>query len=395
MSVISSVTYLAIFRSTHKTKMMEESTTKTKIFFIDNLRVLMTVLVILHHTVITYGGPGGWYFTDPTTNKPALIIMTLFVATNQAFFMGFFFFLSALFTESSYNKKGTAKFIADRLKRLGIPLLFYSFILGPIMNYLVYRYGLHKDASFMQYIGGYDNWIDPGVMWFVAALLLFTGICILLKQFNKNKKYNQYALPGNRTILIFAIALGVISYLVRIVFPVGWVLHPVGFQLAHFPQYSCMFLLGIMASRNGWMNYIGYSTGKRWLIVALVLVFVVFPLMFILINSPIDTFQGHGTWQSFFAAIWEQLTGVSIMVALSGIAKHKWNYTTPLLQKMSRAAFAAYIFHPLIVITISLSLLQWHVDPAIKLLIAAPCAVLFSFCFAWVITKLPVAKNIV
>jgi acyltransferase-like protein len=374
---------------------MQTRAASTKIYYIDNLRVLMTMLVILHHTLISFGAPGGWYFTDATSNKPALIVMTLLVATNQSFFMGFFFFLAAFFTEPSYNKKGASKFMADRLKRLGIPLLFYSFILGPIMNFLVYRYGLHKQATFLQYLGGYDDWIDFGVLWFVAALLLFSCIYVMLKKANKNKLHKQIAFPSNRQILVFAIALGVVSYLVRIVFPVGWVLHPLGFQLAHFAQYISLFVLGVVAYRNKWMDNISYPTGKRWLVTALVMVLLVFPLMFILINSPLDTFQGNGTWQSFTAAVWEQLTGISIIIALSGIARQRWNYTTGLLQHMSRAAFATYIFHPLIVIATTLVLLNWPVDPAIKAIIAVPCNISIAFCLGWLITRLPVAKNIV
>src|SRR5690349_12869922 len=147
---------------------MQPVSSPAKINYINNLRVLLTILVILHHTSITYGAPGGWYFYDITANETALIIMTLFVAVNQSIFMGFFFFLSALFTESSYLKKGAAKFIADRLKRLGLPLLFYSFIFSPVLNFLIYRVGYGKQASFMQYLKGYNRWVDPGVMWFVA-----------------------------------------------------------------------------------------------------------------------------------------------------------------------------------------------------------------------------------
>ncbi len=374
---------------------MQVKTASAKIYYIDNLRVLMTMLVIMHHTLISFGAPGGWYFTDATTSKPALIIMTLLVATNQSFFMGFFFFLAAFFTEPSYNKKGASTFITDRLKRLGIPLLFYSFILSPVMNFIVYKYGLHKEATFLQYLGGYDDWIDFGVLWFVAALLLLTLVYVIQRRENKKILPTQKSFPTGKQVFVFAVALGIISYVVRIFFPVGWTLHPLGFQLAHFPQYISLFVLGIIAYRNEWMNKISYHTGKRWLVIALIMALVVFPLMFILINSPIDTFQGKGTWQSFVAAMWEQLTGISIIVALSGIAKQRWNYTTALLQRMSRAAFATYIFHPLIVIILTIALLSWQVDPAIKALIAVPCNITISFLLGWFVTKMPVAKNIV
>lgn len=374
---------------------MQSNTTKTKIFYIDNLRVLLTILVILHHTFISYGAPGGWYFTDKTTNEAALIFMTLFVATNQAFFMGFFFFLSALFSEPSYNKKGSTKFMADRLKRLGIPLLFYSFILSPLLNFLIYKFGYNKPATFIQYIKGYDDWIDPGVLWFVAALLLFTFIYFLIKKFKAKTADKTYSFPSNKKIFLFAFTFGVVSFVVRIFFPVGWVLHPVGFQFAHFTQYIAMFIIGLAAYRSNWLDKVNFKQGKQCLVIALILIFVVFPTIFILAKSSLDKFQGNGTWQSFTAALWEQLTGIAIMVAITAFAKYKWNYTTPLLQSMSRAAFATYIFHPLFVISICLLLKPLNIDPAFKLVIAAPIAVIASFSFAFLIVKIPVIKDIV
>src|SRR6202012_5995238 len=113
--------------------------------------------------------------------------MVLFVSVNQSFFMGFFFFLSAYFTGPSYDKKGPSRFIKDRLVRLGIPLVFYSFVLGPFMNYLVYYFGYDHHISFSQFLSGYNDWIDFGVLWFVAALLLFTLIYVAWRQIITNQ----------------------------------------------------------------------------------------------------------------------------------------------------------------------------------------------------------------
>lgn len=220
---------------------MQTQTKKDKIHYIDNLRVLMTVLVVLHHTVICYGGPGSWYYMDKTTNEGALIAMTVFVATNQAFFMGFFFFLSALFTETSYLKKGQRQFVTDRLKRLGIPVLFYSFVLSPVLNFLIYKFGDKGQATFIQYLSGYDDWLDPGVLWFVLALLLFTLLYVAFTPARKKPKPALRSFPSNTAILFFALGLGIISYLVRIIFPIGWVLHPSAFSLHTFRNtYLCL-----------------------------------------------------------------------------------------------------------------------------------------------------------
>ena len=214
-----------------------------KIYYLDHVKVLLTVLVILHHSFITYGGPGGWYYRQPTTSQAALIPMTMFVSTNQAFFMGLFFLLSAYFIEPSLRRKGTRVYLMDRMKRLGIPLVFYSLVFSPILNFMIYKFGEKQPGSFWQYVSGFNDWIDFGVLWFVAALLLFTLIFVLL--------YNL-KLTGNRAIsqlktgkvLLFAALLGLITFLVRLEFPVGWVLHPLGFQFGHFTQYIAILWQG-------------------------------------------------------------------------------------------------------------------------------------------------------
>ncbi len=236
---------------------------KHKIVYIDRLKVILTVLVVLHHSFVTYGAPGGWYYLQKSTLTGALAPMTMFVSVNQSFFMGMFFFLSAYFIGPSYDKKGPVKFVTDRLLRLGLPLVFYSLLLGPVMNYMVYYFGKGHHIAFLQYLSGYDDWIDFGVLWFVAALLLFTLIYVLVRVLFKNISLKALPAPNAGTIILFAASVGVISFLVRQVFPVGWTLKPVGFQLGHFSQYIAMFILGLVASKSNWLNTISDETGKR------------------------------------------------------------------------------------------------------------------------------------
>src|ERR1035438_55666 len=235
-----------------------------KIFYIDNLRVGLITLVVLHHCLITYGAEGGWYYAQKTTQIGAVIPMVILVTINQSFFMGFFFFLSAYFIPGSYNKKGAARFVKDRFLRLGISLVFYSLILSPVLIYLVYYFGEGRHIAFMQFLTGFHDWIDFGVLWFVAALLLFTLIYVLWRIVSKKYKSKYFTASSLRMILWFAVGVGIISFLVRIVFPIGWILNPVGFQLAYFSQYVALFLLGLAASKNNWLDALPYNKGKRF-----------------------------------------------------------------------------------------------------------------------------------
>ena len=371
---------------------------KEKIYYIDNLRVLLIVLVVLHHSFITYGAPGGWYYKEPTIHQAALSPMTFFVTINQSFFMGFFFFLSALFIESSIEKKGIGRFVTDRLKRLGIPLIFYSLVISPVLNWYVERYGYDKRISFGQYLSGYHHWVDFGVLWFVAALMLFTFIYILIRPLIRFNPEKLRPVPGNTAILLFAFSIGIISYLVRIIFPVGWILKPVGFQLAYFSQYIAMFILGIVAARNHWLHELNIKKVKPFLRLARLMIFVGLPLMYVIkivTGCSIESFSGAGTYQSLINATWEQITGFSIAVALLGYGKEKWNSQSMLLKNMSRSAYAVYIFHPLVLVSVALLFRSLTIDPAFKLLFVAPLAVVASFFIGSLLVKLPGVKNII
>src|SRR5574340_1541995 len=127
---------------------------KDRLLFIDNLRILLIILVVLHHLAITYGALGAWYYKEGQPDMIATILFSLFVAINQSFFMGFFFMISGYFTPGSYDKKGAWHFFKDRSIRLGIPLLFYIVFIDPLINYVL---ALSKGftGSFQGFLGLY------------------------------------------------------------------------------------------------------------------------------------------------------------------------------------------------------------------------------------------------
>ncbi|WP_031529912.1 acyltransferase family protein [Dyadobacter crusticola] len=370
---------------------------KSKILYIDNLKVLLTAVVIVHHALVTYGAPGGWYYYEKSELEAAVIPMTMVVSVDQSFFMGFFFFLSALFIPASLKRKGTAVFIKDRFFRLGIPLIFYSFVQATIMNYLVYRYGGEHKISFMQFLSGYDGWINVGVLWFVVALLLFT-LCYVAWTIFAKQDLKQYQLPSIKQTLVFAFMLGLTTFLIRTIFPVGWVLEPVGFQLGHFPQYIAAFIFGLVAAQAKWIEQVDQQRYQRLRVFILGMIVIAFPLIFslkIVFGQPLEWFVGGWHIAAFLYACWEQILGISIMAALLAFGKKKLNTSSDFMKKMSRCAFAVYILHPFMLVVSSLALKSWAVDPAIKLLFVAPLAVLSTFLLGRLIQKIPGVNKVV
>lgn len=369
-----------------------------KIFYVNNIKVILTVLVVLHHAAVTYGAPGSWYFHQKTHAIAELFPLTVFVATNQSFFMGFFFFLSALFVRSSYERKGRSKFILDRLKRLGIPLVFYSIILSPVLNYIAEHFGEGEHGSFPEYMSGYHHWIDFGVLWFAAALLIFNLLYVLAVSFFRFPEATTAAFPSNRSLLIWAVGLGLVSFLVRLVFPVGWTLRPLGFQLGDFPQYILLFVAGLLAHNNRWLEQTTLQQGKQMALGARLMVGIVLPLIFVaalFLKIPNDHFSGGFHITSAVYALWEMVTGIMIITAFLCIGKSKLNLNSAFLNQLSQDSFGVYIFHPLFLISLSVAIRSWEIDPGLKFLLVGPLAVVTTFGFVFLIKKIPVVRSVI
>ncbi|TDE15241.1 acyltransferase family protein [Dyadobacter psychrotolerans] len=368
-----------------------------KIVYIDNLKVLLTALVIVHHALVTYGAPGGWYYYEKTELAGAVIPMTMTVSVNQSFFMGFFFFLSALFIPASLKRKGATAFMKDRLFRLGIPLIFYSFVQATVMNFLVYRYAENHNITFVQFLAGYDGWINVGVLWFVLALLLFSACYVGWTKIMKNN-VKALRLPSLKQVILFAVVLGLVTFLVRTVFPVGWVLEPLGFQLGHFPQYITVFIFGLIAAENKWIGQIDQQHYRKLNIFILCMTLIGFPAIYsfkAVLGQPLDWFVGGWHIAAFVYACWEQIIGIAIMAALLAFGKKRLNTCSEFMSKMARCAFAVYILHPLVLVVLSVLFESLAVDPAVKFLIVAPLGVILTFLLGNVVVKIPGVNKVV
>ena len=106
-----------------------------RIVYLDNLKTMLTVQVMVHHTLGCFSDQGG--FVNVGCKFTLFnIIAALIMAADDAFFMSLFFFIAGYFTPSSYRRKGARNFLLDRLARLGVPFAVYALLLGPRMESL-------------------------------------------------------------------------------------------------------------------------------------------------------------------------------------------------------------------------------------------------------------------
>jgi hypothetical protein len=232
-----------------------KATENPKLYFIDNIKIFLTLLVVNQHSAQAFSGIG-YILVESAPNHFNTIMSTL-CNLNEAYFMAVFFLLSGYFVPSSLDRKGLRTFIKDKLMRLGLPAIMWFFGLGPLMIFLMnWAFGL---ASTYQW--------NPteGPAWFIIYLLAFSIMYALSAQCCRCPRWVR--LPGTCGLLALGLVLGVVQFALSTYFIPGgkyqvFLLNP---YFAQTPFYLAFFAAGIAAKRNDWLAKLaGFSSCSLW-----------------------------------------------------------------------------------------------------------------------------------
>jgi glucan biosynthesis protein C len=376
---------------------------KTRLYFIDNIRWLMVIFVVLMHINVTYSSMGRWYYKEPGNFSliPG-ILFGMYGSFTQAFFMGFLFLIAGYFVPGSIEKKGSSIFIKRRLFRLGIPTLIYMLILHPVTMILLDSF-MHflpeiSPAAYGRYIASFEFLKQSGPMWFALALLIFTIIYTLFRiPFRKiitgknNVKKNEVT---HLNIFVLAMCISIITFIVRVAYPIGGAVW--NMQIGFFTQYVIFFYIGTLAFRYDLFLKLPYNTAMRWFKIVL---FAGIPFWLIIMKfsgPPGDKnlFIGGLTWQSAAFAFWESFFCVGICAGLLVLFRDNYNSQGSFTKFLSDNAFGVYVFHTPILVLISLIMKSVETYPLLKWLINAAFTLPVSFCLVYLMRKLPGMKKL-
>ncbi len=152
--------------------------TAARIVALDRARTFITLLVLLHHSVVNYTHFG-------SGDKAHWLGFDLVVLFNDSFFMACMFLISGLFVHQSLTDRGPSNFIANRAWRLGVPYLVSIFVVMPLAYYPTFlRYHLPGTTDFNYFhFWWHTLTIGPwpsGPAWFIWVLLAFDAVAALV-----------------------------------------------------------------------------------------------------------------------------------------------------------------------------------------------------------------------
>ena len=377
-----------------------------RMFFIDNMRIILIILVIVGHMAITYGAPiGDWYYHEVGEVSTIFSILTiLLLGIGASFLLGLFFMIAGYFSPGQLKRKGVKKFIIDRLVRLGIPLLVYALIINPLVTYWAAGHGGYV-GSLIQYVKNHPSELQNasvGPLWFVEALLVFSLTYAILYSLNLRKDHSlrdhtSVSIPKKSSIVLFSFSLGLVTFLVRIWMPFGRMWEPAHQEPAHLPQYVAMFFVGIVAYRNKWLEAFPSQQARIWGWVSLFLI-PCFPALAIAAGALEGEFSqdiaGGFTWLSLGYSMWEAFIGVALVISTLIWFRNRLNHQGSFMRKMAGSAYGVYVLHPLIIVPLTLALSGLQMNLNLKFVLFTPVAVILCFLVAFLFRKLPLIKHI-
>jgi fucose 4-O-acetylase-like acetyltransferase len=386
---------------------------RPRLLYVDNLRTLLIVMVILWHMAVTYGAPGFWPYRESRADGLTALVFTLFSAINGPYVLGFFFLIAGYFTPGAYDRKGPGRFLAARMTRLGIPLLIYVFLIDPLIYYAIQVSEWGRTGSLRTFwrlwrahISSYRQY-GPGVgpMWFVELMLIFIvayglGRLVVGAVTGSSRNVDQsgsIGVPSNTTMGIFALSLGVIIFVMRIWLPIDSYFEPLGLPVAYVPQYIALFFVGVVAYRGDWFQTIPVAAAKVWLRIVLFLILVLFPILFALsgaLQGNTDAVAGGLTWQSFAYSIWEEFICVGFIIVLLVWFRQRFNRQGALAKAMSDSTFAVYFVHAPVLVLLALSLRALSLYPLLKWVLVSPVAIALCFVIAYLLKRLPLVRRV-
>jgi len=366
-----------------------------RIYFLDNLRAFVIVLVVVLHGSMTYMAyaPPWWYVLDSQNS----LFFTILVLLVDIPIMQIMFFVAGYFAMPSLVKRGSAKFVKDKFTRVGAPWLVGALFLAPPTAYMIY-YTRAVPMSFLQFWAS-DFWTvayQQSVYWFLGILFFFFIILGLVYNISGRLQMakRQVSRPSWRLFISFWAIMSLGMVLMNQFFPIDtWYTraYVLVFQPLRIPLYIGYFGLGIYAHLNGWFSAEGYRPrllpwAGVWLISGLL---YLGNRLFVMPASPEPTpiiQMAHAILFNGFC--------LSSLMAGAALFQQRINEAGPFWSSLAANSYGIYYIHPLILYPLA----YLFVPVTLPLFIKAPLVILLGIFLSWavsalVLTRVPVVRR--
>ena len=375
-----------------------------RLYYLDNLKVLLAILIVTVHVALAYAPDIWWFFKGGPENSDLLIYYQIV----NPIAMALFFLLSAYFLPYSYDRKGGRVFLKERLKRIGIPFILGVFLIIIPLHFLYHTQ--FRDCgynSIWEYtvtmffgIGGdpgmcHDPWLTvwPDLkvahLWFLQHLIIYAVVYTIIRAIMRRSqiKFPKMSVPKTYQIMLFIIGMSLVTFAVRVSYPLDYwdgFLGAIQVEYANVPKYIVFFIIGIVAYRAKWIEQFPTFHGFGWLTVGVILF-----LGSLLAQEQLSFILAPGglNWSSFLWSLWDCSMCTSLAIGLLVLFREVLNKSGTILRMMSANTYGVYIFHVPIVALIQYVIAFLELPFALTVILEMVIGVILSFSVSFFIRQ--------
>jgi peptidoglycan/LPS O-acetylase OafA/YrhL len=348
----------------------EKQTAKgNRIHWMDNLRTIIILLVVLYHAAGVYSltFQSFWLVADPTYSD----VLGIFNVVLDATVMPAIFFISGYLIPMSLRDKSGWAFLKSRFKRLMIPWGIAVLTLMPLYKVIfLYSRGLPQEHWTTYFHFSPGNITSQNWLWFLPVLFSFNILYVLLSKLNI--KLPNLSL---KTAVIGTLVIGFV-YSVVIGMIVGfrhWIKTPlIDFETEKLLPYFLIFLLGALCFRQKTFEvkpkkqtmYIVVSS-IAWIPITVHIFSRVFWVLAMgTLGGIVSPFVDRLIWWLGF--------DLSVLCMVYLMVQSFWRYldrTGWVWNELNRNSYGVYIIHVIVVGIIALPLLNVTLPAMLKWLV--------------------------
>jgi peptidoglycan/LPS O-acetylase OafA/YrhL len=158
-------------------------------------------------------------------------------------------------------------------------------------------------------------------------------------------------------------------------------------------MYIFLFIVGIRAKPRNWLAQLKWKNAWPWVVTAL----VVWPSLFIgwKLGSGKVNFDTGFSWGAFLYAFWEPFVAWGLIAAWLLVFRRYQNKPSAFWEWLGRRAYAVYIIHPPVLVSIALLLHGWIAPALAKFGVVGLLACIATWLIADPLVRLPGVRSVV
>jgi hypothetical protein len=354
-----------------------------RLVYLDNLKVVLVVGVIVAHSAMTYGAAGTWVFEakeygGPTLSSATSELLSAGIGLGILFGMGLFLMMAGLVTPPSLRRKGAAAFVRGRVLRLGIPVIVYAALVMPVLALVIMVTASRSTEPIPEFLGHRVGELSTGPAWFIAVLLIMSLGYVGWHQ-TTGRRHASTGPLGWHHLVVAATLIGAGTFVVRIWWPLDSP-QVLDLHVWLWPQCAVLFALGAISAERGWLQpvprWLSRASGRVSLVGLLTLTAVLVATG----RKPTHAFVGGVHWQAAVVAGLEGILAIGLSLWMLARFQQRHNDQGRVGRVLSRHAFGAFLLQAPVLVGVALFLQPLHVPGDLAFALLAAGSV--SACFA-------------